>query len=375
MTTDMINISQDTKDISEDLDESSSITKPFDPNQIKIETQQMTLYHIIDRVKHNEINFYTEFQRRPDLWDDTKQSRLIESIFLKLPIPSFYFDGKDDDKWDIVDGLQRIYTLKKFVVDKTLKLVNLQFLKQFDDATYDDLPRDLHRRIDKFPIVVSIIQKGTPDDVKFILFSRINTGGLILTPQEIRHALHQGIPANFVKELAETEEFKQTTDNKIKPERMEDRYYITRFISFYLDRLNYQPELELFLSKGIAKINSLSNSERKKMKEDFIRSMKTAFSIFDKDAFRKRLKAEDPRKPINKALFDALSVNFARLTEDECKLLIKRKDIFKEKMIKLMNDSEFYNSISYGTAFKTAVDTRHSEIEKIIRETLKEKHD
>ncbi|MEM6298760.1 MAG: DUF262 domain-containing protein, partial [Bacteroidota bacterium] len=226
----------------ENTDEGSQISVPFDPNDIKIDVKNLTIQHIIERLEHHEINFFTDYQRMPDLWDDGKKSRLVESVLLNLPLPSFYFDGNKDDSWDIVDGLQRVSTINHFVRgieneygnrDK-LVLQELEFLKQYDGFTFEELPRPLQRRFKAFSISVYVIQQGTPIQVKYNLFKRINTAGLILSPQEIRHALNQGIATEFVKELAETEAFKQATDNIIRSDRMQDRDFTNRFLGFYL---------------------------------------------------------------------------------------------------------------------------------------------
>jgi len=100
----------------ESIDESGEINRPFDPNEIKISTQQLTIQHLIERLEFNEINLYTEFQRQHDLWNKEKQSRLIESILLNMPLPSFYFDGERDNNWQVVDGLQRVSTIKNFLI-------------------------------------------------------------------------------------------------------------------------------------------------------------------------------------------------------------------------------------------------------------------
>ncbi len=357
----------------EQIDESGNITEPFDPNLIKVETQPLTLLHIIERLKYGEINLFTEFQRRKDLWDPTQQSRLIESVLLRLPIPSFYFDGQDDDQWQIVDGLQRVNTIKKFVIDQTLTLENLEFLTQFNTYTYDKLTRDLQRRIKSFPIVVYLIQKETPEKVKYTLFKRINTGGLVLTPQEIRHALNQGIPADYVKELAELEEFKKATCYSIKSDRMEDRDFVTRFISFYLNYENYKPNLDSFLNESMAMIRRISENEREEMKKRFQWAMTMAYVVFEDDAFRKRFKLDERRHPINKALFETISVNFALILGPNAELfkLMKQKDIFRDRFLMLMNkDEAFVNAISSGTGQKEKVEIRFNRIKEIIHQTL-----
>ena len=165
--------------------------------------------------------------------------------------------------WQVIDGLQRCSVIKNFVVNKELQLNNLEFLAQFNDKKYGDLPRDLVRRINQTPLTVYVIEKGTPEDVKFNIFKRINTGGLVLTPQGIRHAMNQGVPAQFVAELAELESFKKATDYKIEKERMSDRDFTTRFLSFYLqDYKNYTPDLDDFMNKGMRMVKDMSDDER-----------------------------------------------------------------------------------------------------------------
>lgn len=365
----------------EETDESHvPIKVPFDPNLIRIRRDPFTLGELIDKIEHSEVNFFTLFQRKADLWDETKQSRLIESVLLKLPLPAFYFDEivKEDETtkektylWQVIDGLQRCSVLRNFAVKKTMALEDLEFLTQFNTKTYETLPRELKRRITQTPITVYVVEKGTPEEVKFNIFKRINTGGLILTPQEIRHALNQGVASEFVATLAELEEFKDATQWIIKTERMEDRDFVTRFVSFYITPYtDYQPDLDTFMTKGMGLIKTLSDKKREQMKKDFIKAMNTAVAIFADDAFRKRRAREDRRKPINKALFETLSVAFSKLSDDETKTLIANAELFKDKFIELHNDQTFYNSLASGTGLKPSVTKRFSEIERIVNETI-----
>lgn len=381
----------------EESDETNvPIKVPFDPNLIRIRRDPFTLGELIDKIEHNEVNFFTLFQRKADLWNETQQSRLIESILLKLPLPAFYFDEIEeyDERtkeksylWQVIDGLQRCSVLKNFAVEKTMPLVNLEFLTQFDTKTYeklpkelqktitfDKLPRELQRRITQTPITVYVVEKGTPEEVKFNIFKRINTGGLLLKPQEIRHALNQGIAATFVAELADIKEFKDATCNIIKTDRMEDRDFITRFVSFYLTPYSsYEPDLDSFMSKGMAAIKTLSKEKRNLMKIDFIKAMKTSIAIFGDDAFRKRQNKADGRRPINKALFESLSVVFSKLNDLQTNKLIDRKELFKENFIQLNNERKFFSALASGTGQKERVQTRFSEIEKIINKTISKK--
>jgi len=357
----------------EESDESNvPIIVPFDPNLIRIRRDPYTLGELIDRVVHQEINFFTGFQRKQNLWSSKQQCGLIESILLRLPLPAFYFDESEDDKWQVIDGLQRTSAIRNFVVDKTLVLQNLEFLGQFNDKSYDQLPRELHRRIKTTPLTVYVVEKGTPDEVKFNIFKRVNTGGLVLTPQEIRHALNQGVPADFVAKLAQEESFIEATCELISPDRMEDRDFVTRFVSFYLTPYQeYEPDLDTFMTKGMKAIKTKTTVEsRHIIKSDFIKAMNTAITIFGNDAFRKRKNKEDRRKPLNKALFETFSVAFSHLNERETGKLIQQSDILKEKFVIINNDTRFEYSLSSGTGQKESVQIRFGEIQRIINETI-----
>jgi hypothetical protein len=380
----------------EENNDSVVIEVPFNPADIRVSTQPHTLGDLIERLEHGEIRLHSDFQRLPNLWNNTQKSRLLETVLLRLPIPTFYFDGKDDNKWEVIDGLQRISTLRSFVLDKNLVLENLEFLKEYNGGTYDTLPRELQRRIKTFPITVYILEKGTPVEVKYNIFSRLNQGGLILTAQELRNALHQGEPAKLVADLVRgsreeykdekgretiikeaTEEgkmFVKVTGGNIPSRRMQDRDFATRFVSFYLtDYIDYTPDMDSFMSAGMEKINKLTDEQIAVLKKDYMKALNTAWDIFDNDAFRKRLNPDDPRKPINKALFDSLSVNFAKLTDQQCGVLIGKKEIFKKIFIALHNseDGKFIRSLTQGTALKANVVQRFSDIRKIIEAVLK----
>lgn len=356
------------------------ITVPFDPNLIRIRRDPFTLGELIDKIQYNEVNFNTAFQRKSDLWDQGKQSRLIESVLLKLPLPAFYFDEivefEDDiikrrTVWQVIDGLQRCSAFNNFILKQELVLTELEFLTRFNGKRYSELPRDLQRRISQTPITTYVVEKGTPEEVKFNIFKRINTGGLILTSQEIRHAMNQGIAADYVADLANMSSFQEATCHIIKPDRMEDRDFVTRYVSFYIqDYSQYQPDLDSFLTKGMGAIKTLNDAERNKMKSDFDKAMNLAIQVFGTDAFRKRMDRADRRKPINKALFEVLSVYFAKMDDSQRMRLVARKEMFIDKFIELNRDSKFHYAISSGTGQKDSVNKRFKEISRVIEETL-----
>jgi len=358
----------------EDRGTEEQIIKPYDPDKIKVDHQTVNLGSLFEMLQYEEIDMMPDFQREAGLWSDEQQSQLIESVLLGLPLPSFYFSvDKKTDKWLIVDGLQRLTAFKRFWIEKILKLNGLEFLSGFKDKGVDDLTRAEIRRITGFKVNLYVIEKETPERVKFLIFKRVNTGGLVLTPQEIRHALNQGIPADFVKELADLEEFKQATDYKVRSKRQDDRDFVNRFLAFYLlgYEEKYAGELDAFMNDGMIELAKISEQEREKAKAAFKRTMDVCFQIFGNDAFRKRRSLDQKRIRIAKAIFDTVSVNIALKTFEEQEQLIKIREAFINGLMNLLNNDEVYQrAVSTGTAQRSKVKKRFDAVKELINQIL-----
>lgn len=349
------------------------ITKPFNPNEIDVDISTVNLGSLIDQLENDEIDLQPDFQRVTDVWDNVKKSRLIESILLGLPLPSFYFsEDPVSQKLSIIDGLQRICAIRDFVLEKEnpLKLEGLQFLKNFEGFTFSQLARPEVKRIKSLKITMNTLRKGTPLDVKYIIFQRVNTAGVPLTPQEMRHALNQGPAAIFIKELADMESFKKATNYSVESKRMQDRDFVNRFIAFFIGYQDYMGDLDMFLNDKMGELNKMTSEQRDEIRVSFDKAMKCCYEIFKNDTFRKRYSVTDKRKPISKSVYDTLSVNIAWLSDEEQLMLLKNAEAFKTGMIRLFNDERFNFSISTGTGQKYNVDLRFTMVKSLIKETI-----
>lgn len=355
----------------------AEITEPFDPKDVDIISNTMVVSNIIDRLKDGRIVLDPDFQRRPDLWNAQKQSRLIESLIIRIPLPSFYFDYDDEnDNYIVVDGLQRLRAIQRFAAldaghPERLCLAGLEYLTEFEGKYYDELPKNLQRRIREQTIIAYVIRPGTPENVRNSIFTRINTGGTQLTPAEIKNSVYRGQAANFLKELAHSEAFIRATNGKIKPDRMLDCEFVNRFLAFYLlDLNNYRDNLEQFFNEVLLKLKAASPQELNDYRSAFFKSMETAYTVFGKVAFRK-LQANQKYGRINKPLFECVSVCLAKLTGKECETLCKNKDVFLKKYKQLLCTASFIDVITNGTAKRTSIEQRNNDLNRVIYEAIK----
>lgn len=348
------------------------IDHPFDPEKIKIRTVNIVVEQLVARIRYGEIDLQPDFQRLRGIWKANEKSRLVESILLRIPLPVFYVAADDQDGWAVVDGLQRMSTIYDYVSDQ-FGLVGLEYLTHFHGKTHQELPNRMRRRISETQLGVNVIEPETPGEVMFNIFHRINTGGMTLNGQEIRHALNRGPVRRFLKELAETEEFLKATNHSISPKRMADRDCVLRFLAFYLKhwRKYTSNDVDGYLDDTMKSINRMTEQERESVAAVFKRTMLSAYDIFGDQAFRKPPLDDGRRRPINKALFGAWSVGLSYRSPKEIKQLVRNRarveDNFK---FLLKNDREFDTAISYSTGTPGRVQKQFQGIDDLIGECI-----
>ena len=355
------------------------IQEPFDPDEIAVTTRNMTVDLLMSRLQSGALNLQPDFQRKAGIWNDVKQSRLIESLLLRIPLPSFYVSENHDEEWEVVDGVQRLTAISRFlplgntatVAANPLALTGLQYLKQdFDGKRFHDLPPRLARRIRETEFTIHVILNSTPDVVRFNIFARLNTGGMPLTHQELRHALVPGIARNLLKDWAHSKSFRRATDYSVKGDRMADREMVLRYMAFRSihspEQYNRRDDFGDFLLEAMKNINGMTSSSLDEARTDFDAAMDTAYGIFGNDAFRKRYSAEDYRNPINRALFEAVAVNLARLTSQRRQLLVDSRTEIKQGFIRLMHEPDFESAISVGTSDPKKIRLRFTRVRDLL---------
>ncbi len=374
----------DDADILEVMNKRSQAVENFDPKDVHVETKNTQMVALINRMEAGAIDLSPEFQRRADVWKEEQQSMLIESMMLNIPIPVFYVDATDDDKWVVIDGLQRLNTINLFVVEGKLTLKGLELMPQYNSYTFSMLPQDLQRCITETDVIIYQIRRGTPPSVRYDIFSRINTGGTQLSPQEIRHALNPGRILSFLERLAgskhdesgrsdEGKEFSAAVCEGVSPERMSDQECVLRFLAFtFAPPENYRTrDFDMFLNNAMEVGNHLSEQKLQEYAALFRRTMEVSRKVFGDKAFRKIKLDSNRRSPVNKALFEAVSVNISRLTHEQQEVLIRRRSLVIDSMTNLMADgTDFDSSIFVGTSSWKKVQYRFSAVKDLFERVL-----
>ncbi len=348
-----------------------TMTEPFDPNEIRIIPQTCSIDTLIARLRNEEIDMNTAFQRKANLWSEDVQSRLIESLMLKLPLPAFYFDASNDEKWLIVDGLQRLSALKRFVLEEQFTLTGLDILKSYDNKNlyFSDLPRMMQRRILEANITCFLISPGTPQKVKYNVFKRINTGALSLNEMEIRNALNQGKASTFLKDFTESQQFRALIE--LPNERMEDRELILRCIAFILtDYRKYESPLGSFLDRAMEDLQVVDDEKLRWLEKVICRSLALSAQLLGKDRFSRSIINSGIRYRLNSALFEVWIATLSSLEKNEINALLDNQMQLRNDYILLFTDKSFNDSITSSTASKKAVMTRFSNIENLVKKYI-----
>jgi hypothetical protein len=362
------------------------IVEPFDPEKIDVVTKPMTVDLLLSRLESGALNLAPDFQRKAGIWSDQRQSSLIESLLLRIPLPSFYASEDDDESWEVVDGIQRLTSIARFVRPKLLssgqplRLCGLEYLRgevkpgvPYDGATFEDLSGRLQRRIRETEFVFHLIRAGTPPLVKFNIFARINTGGMPLSYQELRHALVPGRARDLVREWAASDAFVKATAGSVNTDRMADREMVLRFLAFRLTEYSHYPshgDLNKFLLETMRALNKIDPATLAEQEAAFHAALTTAHAIWGEDAFRKRHSRGAPRSPVNKSLFEAITVSLAAPDGAQRALLVERKEAVIDAFIKEMADPAFSDAVSTATGDARKVKRRFRGIENVFRSVL-----
>lgn len=344
-----------------DGDNGLSVKPGYSADDIFVENKPFSLKQIVDLIRDKDIELNPNFQRH-FIWDNTRQSRLIESIFLGLPLPSIYLSQYDDGRLTIVDGLQRLSTIKRFM-DNKLRLSNLEYLVECNGLTYSQLETVLSplriRRFGQTQIMCFVIDYRSPNRLKYDLFKRLNTGGKPLNNQEIRNCLSRPHLQQALYDMTKSEAFKLATSNSIKDTRMEDQEAALRFMYFY-DIFSfenpvgsYNGNIEMALNDYVEILNK--KSDFSKYVKAFEKGLRYSYSLFGEYTFRKicgRDFRNKRRNQINKLLMLTITILLLKYEAIYLDAIMKGIDLTLPLAELTERDQRFFNAITWSTNSK-----------------------
>lgn len=332
-------------------------------DSVLIRQEARTVFETVRRIGSDKFILDPDFQR-DFIWDLDKQSKLIESLLLRIPLPVVYLAERDDGKTVVVDGLQRLTTFKRYLGNE-FPLRNLVFASEFNDAYFADLPPKLQNRIEDSNLILYLIDAKVPEQAKLDIFERVN-GGVPLSRQQMRNCIYTGPATRWLRTEANSEEFLVSTGHSLSRSSMRDRECINRFCAFQLlTEQNYSGgDMDRFLAQGLLFMNRISEKELLGLSENFRRSMLNNFNIFGRQAFRKHTSPNQRRSVINVALFDVYSVILGNISIENGRAMAEK---IRELFYRLIEDEVFNEAISISTNATSKVRTRF----ELARETFK----
>jgi hypothetical protein len=329
-----------------------------------IRTENRTVHDILRRLERGDYILNPEFQR-DFVWDQRKQSKLIESVLMRIPLPVFYFAENDDGKNVVVDGLQRISTLQHFVnEDLRLKLPNNTNLHK---KKFSELDTKLKNRIEDCNLTLYLIDAKVDERIRLDIFERVNAG-VPLTRQQMRNCLYTGPATAFVKEYAHGPLFLEATGKSLNADEMRDREFVTRYCAFQLFGYKaYRGDMDEYLANALKHMNVISAVELANLGEQFMKSLRINYTLFRQHAFRRFLRFDQHRSALNASLWDVMSTVF--VPYDEQKILVQADEVVSA-LWNLFEDDEFIHSITISTNDTKKIMHRFERVNRVMKEIL-----
>jgi hypothetical protein len=345
------------------MDQQSLNLGSFPIDSLMIRTETRSVFEVCRRIDSSQYVMDPDFQR-DFVWDVDRQSKLIESALLRIPLPVFYLAETQDGKVVVVDGLQRLTTFHRYLKG-LFGLRGLAFAKELNGSKFKDLEPVLKNRLEDTQLTLYLIDSKVPDEAKYEIFERVNSG-VALSRQQMRNCLYVGDATRWLGKIADHGDFLDATDRSLNRKTMRDRECINRFAGFYVRGVSkYSGDMEDFLNLTLKAMNA--NCDLELLTADFLKSMRINESIFGKHAFRKSLAEGYSRSVINVALFDIFSTELAAWPEHLAALRAKE---IRNAAQTMLQDEDFLESISRSTNSTRNVKYRFEFIQSHIRPLL-----
>ena len=327
-----------------------------------IRNEGRTVYDVLRRIEHGHFVMDPDFQRH-FIWDEAKQSKLIESVMMRIPLPVFYLAEDRQGRMVVVDGLQRLSTFQRFV-NNELRL-RLKDRHELNGKRFRDLPPKLQNRVEDCNLILYVIDAKASVRTRLDIFDRVNSG-VPLSRQQMRNCLYMGESTRFLRRESETVLFKQATGASLRWQTMRDREFVNRFCAFQILDLEKYRDMDEFLAECLTEMNKHPDA-LPALSAQFETTLGNNLHIFGKHAFRKHLPGQEHRSVINASLWDVMSTGLSRYPRQ---VVEERSAEVRAGFYRLMQDEDFINSITYGTSDASRVHRRFEMTKAMLEDVL-----
>ena len=333
-------------------------------DDVLIRHENRTIHDVIRRIDQGGYIMDPEFQR-DFIWDEDKQSKLIESVIMRIPLPVFYLAEDDEGRMVIVDGLQRLSTFQRFV--KNELHIRLPDRCELDGMRARDLSSKLQNRVEDCNLIFYIIDSKVPERARLDIFERVNSGEP-LTRQQMRNSLFMGKGTRFLKSESRTDVFLDATGRSLNVKKMRDREFVNRFCAFQLLTLDqYHGDMDDYLAECLRRMNRMTEDELSRLAVQFRRSLANNYELFGRHAFRKHGPDQERRSVLNASFWDVMSTGLSRYAPDR---VATQARPLCTAVHRLLQDEAFITAITYGPNDARKVRKRFGMSRKMLDEVF-----
>ncbi|BCF90107.1 DUF262 domain-containing protein [Paraburkholderia largidicola] len=349
--------------IEEEEFEEAILSIPPEKRILRTEQYDFSVSTLVGMMDKGEVEI-PEFQRRY-VWSDRQASRLVESLIIQCPIPVIYLNQEKDETFSVIDGNQRLNSLKRFVGD-AFPLIGLTSYPELAGLKYSQLDKRFQRHISNRVLRCTVILKETHPQVKFDVFERLNSGAVALTRQELRHGLYYGsllkAASSVAKELKLDSHFGGRKDKRMKAEELVIRYWaLSEGIGAY------EKPLASFISTYAETNRNPSDDELEALSKNIRDTHARAVQLFGPHCFSF---SKEGTSRFNAAVFDAQMIACSKLTDTKFQTLEGQLDAIRESYEKLQKNPEFARSVTLATSDKAALQGRIHKVSMLLKNFL-----
>lgn len=361
-----------------DIEESDEILDYSEPDPVEFWEQKQrelvvsvvdyNLSTLADLVSNKTIDTSPKYQRR-FRWDQRRQSMLIESFLMNVPVPPIFLNEDEYGKYSVIDGKQRLTAVADFLAGK-LELSGLEIFAEINGKVFSDLPPKLQSVMRTRPTLRAIIILRQSDkDIKFEVFRRLNTGGVRLNPQEIRNSAFPGRFNDLILELSDNKHFHHLLGIKNKRksalyQEMRDVEFVLRFFTFKDQWQDFTGSMKRLMDRYMDDNQDMPEHRIQDLKKEFLLTLELVDAAFGEHAFKRWQPEKNSwRSQVLASLYDAEMIGVQGFSIDQ---ISGKRDSILEGLKGLFLNEEFRKSIDAATNTVVNFRTRVEMVREMI---------